>query len=121
MKKNIPIEILFSYTVEEIFSFMKENNIGMNDPILVISGTNKQFYPSILYKLANSGCKEDYVKEFIKRGANVNVVDRTSNKTSIFECLIVLESSSLTSIIRIDSKALYSSYKQRSFLRCTIT
>jgi len=87
MEKTIPDDIIYS-RLKYILNYMKDNNIGLNEPIKVIGKNYYNFYPSILYTFIYCNLDIEYSKEIIRRGANVNIVNKSLYKKTIFELLI---------------------------------
>jgi rubrerythrin len=88
MKKRIPFHILYHSTLKKILEYMKINNIGINEPIIVGDDFDNHFSPSVLYEFVCSGYDINSIKELIKRGANVNIVNKLNCKQSMFEHMI---------------------------------
>lgn len=89
MKKRIPDEIIY-YSLDKILDYMKIHNIGLNDPVKITNKYYNNSFPSILHVFVSNiyTYNEKNIKEIIKLGANVNIVNRSFNKKSIFEYLI---------------------------------
>jgi hypothetical protein len=79
MEKTIPDDIICS-RLKYILKYMKDNNIGLNEPIKVIGKNYYNFYPSILYTFIYCNLDIEYSKEIIRRGANVNIVNKSLYK-----------------------------------------